>query len=201
MSDIPWTDRRDVNIGSNEFVNQFTLNRNLNRLLDNDLHLKDYIDDLIGTQVSDILDGATIDTEYVSVTSYNSDQSLLSKSFASTTDEATSQDYIFNIDLFGGDFTPSKIRQLHVVCDITTTGNTTHGVMHVSYPDNSTNSNKLVFGDDSYTSTRNNIIVIPINNDQSNVKITISFPSVSHTSISTINFEIIGVTQQTITTT
>lgn len=33
---LPWDERRDINIGTNEFVNQFTLNRNLNKLLEND---------------------------------------------------------------------------------------------------------------------------------------------------------------------
>jgi hypothetical protein len=66
--ELPWVDRKDVNIGTGEFVNQYTLNRNLNKLLENDVFLKSYIDDTLSSSVSGILENASFDFEYVPVT-------------------------------------------------------------------------------------------------------------------------------------
>lgn len=49
---LPWTDKNNVNIAINEFVNQFTINRNFDRLLENDKELQDQIDSGIATEIA-----------------------------------------------------------------------------------------------------------------------------------------------------
>lgn len=49
---IPWTDKKQVNLGTNEFVNQFTLNRNFDRLLENDNELKDQLASGVATELA-----------------------------------------------------------------------------------------------------------------------------------------------------
>lgn len=56
---IPWEDKSQVNIGTNEFVNQFTLNRNFNRLLENDRELNDLIYGGVATELAQYVDAIT----------------------------------------------------------------------------------------------------------------------------------------------
>jgi len=49
---LPWMNKNDVNLATNEFVNQYTMNRNLDHLLENDIYLEGLIDSGIATELA-----------------------------------------------------------------------------------------------------------------------------------------------------
>lgn len=197
LTKLPWDERRCVNIGSNEFVNQFTLNRNLNKLLENDLSIFDQLEHgnltklaIDGDAVAGVDDTRAItsrhlhfvDTQYVPLVGDN-----LIKSDAGS--------YTYLINEFEGDgsydLQPQQIRSL--IIESFLFGGDSHNItitLQIFNNDNVMNLETVICrsygdnGDDDCGS--GNTVNIPINHDTKYVTLIIHN---YHGSIMTFNIK------------
>lgn len=206
MSNLPWDTKTEVNLATNEFVNQFTVNRCLTRLLQNDSILDTLIDEGVATElatdneaISGIITNKAVtpkqlhfvDNEFVSISGH-SDVGFVTNSRTSagvTTDTYSISGFLGDVDLDN-----DEVRQLHIStrCKIQTDSGRL-AYITVTYPNGSTyNINSMTTaGNDSEWVESLTTPSVPINKDTDEITITLT------TNFSNeVEYTIIGVTQR-----
>jgi hypothetical protein len=204
---LPWDLKNEVEIGTNEFVNQFTLNRNFDRLLENDKELATALEEGVATELALDAEATTgtdetkaitpkqlhfADTEYIALSGHAIQPSLSDSTVAPSTSPTT-----YTIAGFEGDgLDVDNIRSIYVECTVFAgaVGLEQYTEITSTYPDNSIRSmiktTSITSGSDNGIKTT---VEIPINKTQTDVTLTITQAALAGSG----SYTIIGAKQRT----
>jgi hypothetical protein len=208
MTQLPWDVKNDVELGVNEFVNQYTINRNFDRLLENDITLSELLDQGIATELAtdqEATEGVNdtnaitpnqlhfVDNEYIALSGHTIQPSL-SDSISSPSTSPTT----YTIDGFlGAGLDVDNIRSIYIECSVfagSSAGFAQYTEVSSTYPDDSIHS---IIRTTSITQGSDNGIImtveIPINKNQTDITLTIT----QQTAVGAGEYTITGVSQRT----
>ena len=206
MITLPWQNKSDVELGTNEFVDQFTLNRNLDRLHENDQYMIDLLDMGVATELASDAEATSgvvtakaitanqlhfADIEYTSISGHSvtttvSDSQQIAGIYQTT--------YTIN-GFLGDNVDVDNIRGLYIKC-FAFSNTSNHTYITATFPDDTT---ETIFehtganGDDD--GACGSTIFIPINKNQTDIIIRLVLTADTGTPIS--SYTIIGASQRT----